>query len=32
MWNLRLYVAGQTAKSMTAFSNLKKVCEDHLAG
>jgi circadian clock protein KaiB len=32
MWNLRLYVAGQTAKSMTAFSNLKKVCEEHLAG
>ena len=32
MWNLRLYVAGQTAKSMTAFANLKKVCEEHLAG
>jgi circadian clock protein KaiB len=31
-WNLRLYVAGQTAKSMTAFANLKKVCEEHLAG
>jgi circadian clock protein KaiB len=25
-------VAGQTAKSMTAFANLKKVCEEHLAG
>jgi circadian clock protein KaiB len=32
MWNLRLYVAGQTAKSVTAFANLKKVCEEHLAG
>jgi circadian clock protein KaiB len=32
MWNLRLYVAGQTAKSMAAFANLKKVCEEHLAG
>jgi circadian clock protein KaiB len=32
MWNLRLYVAGQTSKSMIAFANLKKVCEEHLAG
>ncbi len=31
-WELRLYVAGQTPKSMTAFSNLKKLCEEHLAG
>lgn len=31
-WDLRLYVAGQTAKSLVAFSNLKKVCEEHLAG
>jgi circadian clock protein KaiB len=31
-WNLRLYVAGQTAKSMTAFANLKRICEEHLAG
>lgn len=29
-WNLRLYVAGQTPKSITAFSNLKKLCEEHL--
>ena len=29
---LRLYVAGQTPKSMQAFSNLKKICEEHLAG
>lgn len=32
IWELRLYVAGQTAKSMTAMSNLKKVCEEHLSG
>ncbi len=31
-WELRLYVAGQTAKSLAAFANLKKVCEEHLAG
>ena len=29
---LRLYVAGQTAKSLAAFANLKKICEEHLAG
>ena len=27
---LRLYVAGQTRKSLTAFANLKKICEEHL--
>ena len=31
-WNLRLYVAGQTPKSVTAFANLKKICEEHLTG
>jgi circadian clock protein KaiB len=31
-WQLRLYVAGQTAKSIAAFENLKRVCETHLAG
>ena len=31
-WNLRLYVAGQTSKSITAFANLKRICEEHLAG
>jgi circadian clock protein KaiB len=31
-WNLRLYVAGQTQKSMAAFANLKKICEEHLSG
>lgn len=32
LWQLRLYVAGQTPKSLTAFSNLKKICEEHLSG
>jgi circadian clock protein KaiB len=27
---LKLYVAGQTPKSLTAFANLKKICEEHL--
>ena len=31
-WDLKLYVAGQTAKSLQAFANLKKICEEHLAG
>ncbi len=31
-WQLRLYVAGQTARSMQAFANLKEICEEHLAG
>src|SRR5215211_2496398 len=31
-WELRLYVAGQTPKSLVAFANLKKICEEHLAG
>jgi len=31
-WQLRLYVAGHTAKSIAAFENLKRVCETHLAG
>ncbi|MEI8376397.1 MAG: circadian clock KaiB family protein [Planctomycetota bacterium] len=31
-WELRLYVAGQTPKSVMAFANLKKICEEHLAG
>jgi circadian clock protein KaiB len=32
IWILRLYVAGQSKKSVEAFSNLKKICEEHLAG
>jgi circadian clock protein KaiB len=31
-WELRLYVAGQTQKSVTAFANLKKLCEEYLQG
>jgi circadian clock protein KaiB len=31
-WELRLYVAGKTTKSITAFANLKRICETHLAG
>ena len=31
-WQLRLYVAGQTPKSIAAFDNLKRLCEEHLAG
>jgi circadian clock protein KaiB len=30
-WQLRLYVAGQTPKSLAAFANLKSICEEHLA-
>src|ERR1700674_272479 len=31
-WKLRLYVAGQTPKSIRAFANLKVLCEEHLKG
>lgn len=31
-WELRLYVAGQTAKSLAAIANLKKYCAQHLQG
>ena len=31
-WNLRLYTAGQSPKSLAALANLKRVCEEHLAG
>lgn len=31
-WDLRLYVAGQTPRSMQAFANLKKLCDEHLDG
>lgn len=30
IWELRLYVAGQTPKSLAAFDNLNKICEEHL--
>jgi circadian clock protein KaiB len=31
-WDLRLYVAGQTPKSLLALANLKRLCEEHLVG
>ena len=31
-WRLRLYVAGQTPKSITALGNLERLCKAHLAG
>lgn len=32
VWELRLYVAGHTPKSITAFNNLKKICEENMPG
>ncbi len=32
VWQLRLYIAGQTARSMIALENLKRICETHLKG
>lgn len=32
LWELRLYVAGQTPKCLAAYANLKRICEQHLAG
>jgi circadian clock protein KaiB len=31
-WDLRLYVAGQTARAVAAFANLKNICEEHMPG
>jgi circadian clock protein KaiB len=31
VWRLRLYVAGQTPRSLAAFANLRKLCEEHLS-
>ena len=31
-WELRLYVAGRTPKSVAAFVNLKRICEEHMKG
>ena len=31
-WDLRLYVAGQTRKSLAAVANLQRICEEHLQG
>ena len=32
VWNLRLYVAGQTPRSIAALANLKRLCDEHLSG
>ena len=32
VWHLRLYVAGQSPKSLRAFTNLKDLCDEHLSG
>ncbi len=32
VWHLRLYVAGQTPKSLVALANLKRICQEHLEG
>jgi circadian clock protein KaiB len=32
LWELRLYVAGETPKSIAAVSNLNRICEEHLSG
>ena len=32
LWDLTLYVAGQTPKSVVALSNLRRICEEHLGG
>jgi circadian clock protein KaiB len=32
LWQLRLYVAGQTPRSLAALSNLNEICESHLKG
>ncbi len=31
-WNLRLYIAGQTPKSIVALANLKRICDEHMNG
>ena len=31
-WELRLYIAGKSPRSVAAFANLKKICEEHLSG
>jgi len=32
LWDLRLYVAGESAKSLAAVKNLRQICDEHLAG
>jgi len=31
-WELRLYIAGQTPRSLAAVANLNRICEEHLRG
>ena len=31
-WDLRLYIAGQTPRSVAALANLKRICEEHFPG
>jgi len=31
-WDLRLYIAGKTPRAVRAFQNLRRICEEHLAG
>lgn len=31
-WNLRLYIAGQTPKSVAALANLRRICDEHMNG
>jgi circadian clock protein KaiB len=32
LWELRLYIAGETPKSIAAVSNLNRICAEHLSG
>jgi circadian clock protein KaiB len=32
VWKLRLYIAGETSRSIAAFANLRTICDEHLAG
>ena len=32
LWDFRLYVSNHTPRSVAAFANLKRMCEEHLAG
>ena len=32
VWELRLYIAGETGKSATAIANLQRICDEHLPG
>ena len=32
LWRLKLYVAGQTPRSLAAIANLKRICEEHVSG